>query len=977
MGRKKKALDLRALIREILHNPGRYLAMIAIVGLGVGFFAGLRICRDDMVETGASYLERQNLFDYRLLCGVGFDGEAVERLAADPMIREAEGGYAFDGLYLTDEGSEAVARFLSVPDLVNLPLVTAGRLPEREDECALDCQVFSEEKIGTTFTLSLPEEDAHFTRSEYTVTGLCFSPLYLNYERGTTALGTGSVSCFVYLAPGAFVSDAFTEAYVTLTDAPASFAEGYREFAEGAADRVEALLSETADGRMERATADARREIADGEKALTDAREELDRAEKEDLPKLRDGIAEAEDGIRQMEDGIAEAEDALASFDSIREETHAAVLGKIADSLGIPREMLPADHPAVLSALAQADAELDEKEASIRETAGELRGKLEETTALRGELEETLRDAEEAVEENKKTVAEKTADLEQAKEDLAEVESRKNYALDRFTNVGYACFENDAAIVEAISRVFPVFFFLVAALVCATTMTRMIAEERTQIGTRKALGYSASAIGGKYLLYAGSAALIGSVGGYLLGTTVIPEIIWKVYQIMYGPIAPLSHVWRPLLFGVSFAAAALCSVGTAWITGRAVLAEKPAELIRPKAPKAGRRVFLERIPLLWRRMSFLHKVSARNILRYKNRLWMMILGIGGCTALLLTGAGIRDSISGIVEVQYGLVAHYDYEVTVSDPLSCEERERFAQDSASVADSILWAHVASVEVRSAKSVKEPIMIVPEETGERFCDMITLTLDGETVSFPGEGACTIDTHLADQLGVTPGDLLTIVVGDKPVQIRLESLCDNYVNSYVYLTPETYRDAFGSEASVKTAFIAAREGLDPYEGGAVLLDIEDVVNVTVTQAVKDRIDSFLRNLYYIVLLVIVCAGLLAFIVLYELTEINITERVREIATIKVLGFYRGETASYVFRENRVLTLLGALAGMPLGVLLHRFVMDQIQVDMVSFIPHIAPLTYAFALLLTFLFAALVHLFMRRRIAKIPMAESLKSVE
>ena len=974
---KRKHLDLTALLREILHNPGRYLAMIAILGLGVGFFAGLRICRDDMVATGSAYLGRQNLFDLHLICGVGFDDEAVRRLQSADFVREAEGGYAFDGLFLANDGSEAAARFLSVPERVNRPLLTLGRLPERADECALDCRFFPEDVVGKTFALSgaAGDGESHFTGTEFTVTGLCFSPLYLNYERGTTALGTGSVSCFVYLAPEAFVSEAYTEAYVTLTDAPEAFSEGYRDFSDEILPRAEALLEEAAAERMDRATAPARGEIADGERELSDAREALDQAEKEDLPKLEDGIAEAEDGIRQLQDAIGEIEDTLASFDSLRESARAAALEQISAALGIPPGMLPADHPAAESALAQADAELDAREKEARAAADELRGKLADTVSLRDELNLALRDAEEEIAENRRTLDEKTRELEDAKEELAALEKRKNYVLDRFTNVGYACFENDAAIVQGISRVFPIFFFLVAALVCATTMTRMITEERTQIGTRKALGYSGGAIARKYLLYAASASVIGSVGGWLLGTSLIPEIIWKVYEIMYGPIARLTHVSSPLLFGVSFASAALCSVGTAWITGRAVLAERPAELIRPKAPKSGRRVFLERIPFLWRRMSFLHKVCARNILRYKNRLWMMILGIGGCTALLITGAGIRDSISGVVDIQYGRIAHYDYEVMTADPLSGEERAELEELPA--VESILWLHESSVEVRSAKTARTSVLVVPEESGKGFEDMITLERSGSPVSFPEDGSCTVDVHLAEHLGVKPGETLTIAVGEDMAQLMLESVCDNCVNSYVYLSPETYRAAFGKDAAIKTAYIRAPAELDPYEGGAMLLECEDVVNVTVTRAVRDRIASFLHNLYYIVLLVIVCAGLLAFIVLYELTEINITERVREIATIKVLGFYRGETAAYVFRENRVLTLLGSLAGIPLGILLHRFVMGQIKVDLVSFVPRIALLTFVFALVMTFLFEAVVHLFMRRRIARIPMAESLKSVE
>ena len=304
-------------------------------------------------------------------------------------------------------------------------------------------------------------------------------------------------------------------------------------------------------------------------------------------------------------------------------------------------------------------------------------------------------------------------------------------------------------------------------------------------------------------------------------------------------------------------------------------------------------------------------------------------------------------------------------------------EGFARETASAAEAILWAHESTAEVRSEKGTKTAYMVVPEETGELFGRMISLRDSGGPLPFPGPGEVAVDTRLAEQLGLVPGSVLTVTSGGVSAELRVASVCENYVNSLLYLTPETYRQAFGTDAAMKTAYVIAPEGTDPNEGGALFLDREDVISVTVTQAVKDRIADFLRNLNYIVLLVIISAGMLAFIVLYELTEINITERTREIATIKVLGFYRGETASYVFRENRVLTLLGALAGLPMGFFLHRFVMSRIKVDMVYFIPRISTRTYIFALLLTFGFMAVVHLAMRRRIAGIPMAESLKSVE
>lgn len=979
MKKKKKNLTLRSLWREILHHPGRYLAITAIVALGVGFFAGLRICSDDMVATASGYFDRQELFDFHLISSVGFDDEAIEELRADPAVSLAEGAYACDAVYLTEDGSGEVAKFHSVPSSINLPLVTAGRLPENEGECALDCRAFSEDCIGTVLTLSGTEEDwgETFTCGSFTVTGLCFSPLYLNYERGATNLFTGNVSCFIYLHPSAFASEAYTEAFVTLQGASEAFDDDYRDFADEHAQGIEALLDRVSFSRMIRATAGARLEIADGESLLDEARDALDKVKTEDIPKLKDGIAEAEDGVRQLQDGIAEAEAALANIGEAREEKHAAVLAQVAAALGIPADMIPADNPVLQAAFAEVDALLGSNETAIRETLGSMKASLAEAEDFLSGLQDTLTDAEEAAVEGEATIRERESELKNAIEALRKVEDVSNYVLDRYTNVGYACFENDAAIVEGVSRVFPVFFFLVAALVCATTMTRMIAEERTQIGTLKALGYSANRISAKYILYAGSAALIGSASGYALGTWLIPELIWKVYQIMYGPFSKLSHVSVPVLTTVSFAAAAVCSVGTAWITGRAVLAERPAELIRPKAPKAGKRIFLERVRFLWRRMSFLHKVSARNIVRYKNRLWMMILGIGGCCALLLTGAGVQDSISGIVNVQFGEVTHYDYAITVADPMTAAQRETFARETAAAAESILWLHESTAEVRTENGTKTAYLVVPEDTGELFGEMITMKHSGSLLPFPETGGVAVDAHLAEQLELSPGSVVTVTSGDVSAELKVASVFDNNVNSYLYLTQETYRAAFGTGAPMKTAYVAAPEGVDPYEGGALFLDREDVVNVTITQAVKDRIAGFLHNLNYIVLLVIVSAALLSFTVLYELTEINITERTREIATIKVLGFYRGETASYVFRENRVLTLLGALAGLPMGYFLHRFVISKIKVDMVYFVPRISLRTYFFALLLTFAFTSVVHIFMRRRIAGIPMAESLKSVE
>lgn len=837
---RRKNLQFTLLRREISGSLGRYLALFAIVALGVGFFSGLKICKPRMLETGIRYLENQNFYDFKAVSEIGFGEREVEAFQNAEFIDQAEGSYSLDVLYVDEKGSDGVAKVHSLTKVINKVSLTAGRMPEKSGECLADARYFSEENLGKTFMLSennYEETKDTFVHTEFTVVGLVYSPLYLNYERGSTALGKGKVDCFLYLLPEEFLSDAYTEVYLTGNQEAQAYSEDYKKKIDDLRTQVKSL-----------------------EETLVDQR-------KEELTLLYRSIL---------------------------------------SSLGI----------------------LSEQSESIV-------------------LPERLR-------------------------------SPQVYLLDRSTNVGYVCFENDASIVEGISRVFPAFFFLVAALVCATTMTRMVNDHRTRIGTLKALGYGNFSISGLYLFYAGSAALFGTILGYFLGTSLIPRIIWKVYEIMYGRFATLVSVFDGVLLLVSLLAALLCSVGTAYVCCRTELRENPAMLIRPKTPKAGKKIFLERIRPLWRRMSFLHKVSARNILRYKKRLFMMIIGIGGCTALLLTGFGIRDSISDLADEQYEKITVYDYSVSFGSAPKGEERNAFEERCAGAISKILYLSESSGDCSVSGVTKSVYLIVPEETGETFENFISLMNEEGKLPFPGSGEAVICEKLAEDTGLTVGDTFVLRNGEyQEAVLRVSGICQNYVYSYVYISPETFESAYGVEPEYRTAYILAPDGLDEDQGGALLLSDSRVLSVSVTANTRSRIQKILSNLNYIVLLVIVCAGLLALIVLYDLTNINITERQREIATIKVLGFFPKENVSYVFRENRVLTLMGALVGLLMGYFLHSFVMSQVKVDMICFHVHITPYSYGAALIFTFVFEFLVHLFMRRKIQAIPMAESLKSVE
>ena len=554
---------------------------------------------------------------------------------------------------------------------------------------------------------------------------------------------------------------------------------------------------------------------------------------------------------------------------------------------------------------------------------------------------------------------------------MEKLEHPSVYLLDRSTNSGYVSFRNDTSIVDQVAKVFPLFFFAVAALVCMTTMTRMIDEQRTQIGTLKALGYSDGRIAGRYMAYSGSAALLGCIFGFAVGTWLFPLVIWGGYSILYD-FAPLQYVFKPLLAVISLLAAMVCSMGVTYLTCHSELRRMPAALMRPKTPKAGKRILLERVPFLWNRFSFLYKVSIRNIVRYKKRLIMMLLGIGGCTALIITGLGLRDTISTVVDDQFEGVTHYDIAVTFSVPMDEAKQTAFREQFPEMQHCV-FAHSGSFEAYGGQDISNVTILATSDAD--ITSLISLHDGDRQIAYPQSGA-VIDSHLADSQGLKVGDTLSLRVSDaRTVEVPVTDICDNYVYHYAFVTAETYESLFGEDCEYATAFVQS-DG-DPYALGARLSDASRVAAVTVTDALREMVDNTMKSLDAIVALVVISACALALVVLFNLCNISITERIREIATVKVLGFYTSETLTYVFREIILLTVLGALVGIPAGKALHHYVISEIRIDLVSFNIHVAPLSYALAFGITIVLGGLVCLLLVRKINRVPMAESLKSVE
>lgn len=565
-------------------------------------------------------------------------------------------------------------------------------------------------------------------------------------------------------------------------------------------------------------------------------------------------------------------------------------------------------------------------------------------------------------------------EIDENKEKLSDIKEPEWFVLDRNANVGFVSMSQDSDRMDSIATVFPIIFFLVAALVALTTMTRMVEEERILIGTYKALGYSKGKIMSKYIIYAALASILGSIVGIFIGFLILPNVVWNAYGIIYNAPAASFDYSIPYAL-LSCALSVFFTLGATLWASWDTLKESPAKLMQPKAPKKGKRILLERITPVWSRMKFTHKVTARNIFRYKKRMFMTIIGIAGCTSLLVTAFGLRDSISIIVPNQFEKI--YQYTLTIDtkeeevtgELLSVMENKDYIED-------YLPIYQKSTSLYKDSDKKDIYVVVPKDTS-KLKDFIKLSerVSKKDIEF-NERSVVITEKIATQLGIKVGDSIELENSDKSrSSYKITDICENYVNSYIYIAPETFKEDIEFKAKFcKTPISDEKEQ-------KVLSDIiqnTDMVNtVSFSDTLINHFEDMIKALDIVIVILTFSAGMLAFIVLYNLTNINVTERQRELATIKVLGFYDKEVSSYIFRETALLTLMGCLLGMVGGVFLHHFVIKTVEVDMVMFGRIINPLSFLWSFLLTMAFYIIVNLVISRKLKKIDMVSSLKSVD
>lgn len=1067
----KKSALIKDAFRDIKKSRGRFISILAIVALGVAFFAGLKISPKDMKYTADKYYDDYNLMDIRVVSTLGLTEDDLKEINKIDGIKESFGSYSIDALSLLND-KETVLKVHSYisPEQINGIKLIEGRFPEKPDEILVevghdnifniplgsDIQIYS----GTDDDLADDLEN-----TEFTVVGTVQVPYYLSFEKGNSAIGNGRVGSFIIIPQENFKLDVFTDIYLTVDGAKGinSYTDEYFDLV----DPVVANLEELADVRetirydeiIDEATtklddgkreyyegkaeadeklADALKEIEDAQIEIADGEKELEREEIDFYNTIRDAKDKIAKGEADLVKGESDLEKALEEFNSQKElaeeqfilaeeeirkgeEAISMLEGQIGQiSAALENPLLPEEQRNKFEAdLEMATAMLTTTKESVESGKTQLivgreelvKGELElnrnrdllvesretlerektnlaegeqegirEINNAKADLQQGKIDLEEGIEEYNKSKLEVEEELDdawkeilEAEKDIEEIKEAKWYVLDRESHYSYMDYGGAADRIDALSSVFPLFFAMVAALVSLTTMTRMVDEQRVNIGTLKALGYGKGDIAFKYISYALIATLTGCIVGIALGYTVFPIVIFNAYGIMYVlPQVELifDYELAIMVSGISI----LLTTMTAYMACDNELRENAASLMRPKAPRLGKTVFLENIPFIWNRFNFSYKVTIRNILRYKRRFFMTVFGIAGCTALLLTGFGVRDSIRAVVDRQYGEIFTYDITVGLED-YGVENLNKYQE----IEDfSLIQREGGSLS--NANGKKDISAVIPKDVDD-IADFIHLrdSKTKEEISIPEDGLI-ITKQVSNSLDIDIGDEITFINNeDEEALVEVKGITENYTSNFAYISHEYYNKMFNKELKYNEAVGHLINMSQTVEDNLSkdLLEEDGIVSVSFNSILKEDFDDMIASLGYVVLVIIVSAGSLAFVVLYNLTNVNISERVREIATIKVLGFYDNEVSIYIYRENIILTLIGTLAGLVMGIFLHRYIMTTVEMDNIMFGLDLEPMSYLYSVILTIVFSVFVNAFMYYKLRNIPMVESLKSVD
>lgn len=893
-------------IRNIKGSLGRFFAIMAIVAIGVAFFAGVTASSGDMKHSSDSYYDEYNMNDIRILSSIGFTSQDIEAVSKVYGVKAVYKTNTHDVLVDYD-GRENVAHISGVPvgkasdddSYINQLRIKEGRLPQNDKECVVKYEDTRKSmQVGDVISFKSGTEDDindTFKDTEYTVVGIVYTPCYVSYDLGSSGIGNGHINYCIYVGDDEFKNNYYTECYAVIDGAKDmdAYSDEYKKLIDKYADDIKAISKERLDIRKQTV-------IDEYTKAKADKKEEL-------LETIKKNVV-----------------------DSITEQYQAYYPGMDVSSMIEPYVM-----PAYEKAVAQFDFD-----------------------AVNAEYDKKMN------------------------ETLADSDSWEWYVLTRESSYSFRDYESSANRMKAIATVFPLFFIIVAGLVCLTTMTRMVEEERGLIGTYKALGYGKATIALKYVIYAFLASLTGAVIGCAAGLRLFPYIIYESWNIIYQMPA-IKYASHTILSVVAVASLIIVTLIATLYSCYNELSEVPSALMRPKAPKNGKKILLEHT-FIWKHLSFTKKVTMRNIFLYKKRFFMTVIGIAGCGALITAGFGIKDSVQSIIDNQYGQIIHYDNILVFNKNADSDARnnlsDKISSDEYYKSSLMDYAYTAEVKIPGSKDDYSTEITVVNDTSA-YMDYVTFRTrrSKKTIELDDSGVI-ISEKLAKDLNVKEGDNVLIHDEDnKQATVKVSGVMEMYINNYIFMTSEYYSQVFGyTPDNNRILGILTSDGDDIQSviGDRYLTD-NNVKSLTFVKANITRFENMIQSLDLVTWVLIISAGMLAFVVLYNLTNVNISERIREIATIKVLGFYDREVGEYVYRENIILTLIGGVFGLLLGMALHAYIMTTIELDGVMFGTKINISSFLISYGITILFSLLINIFMYPSLKKIPMVESLKSVE
>lgn len=1031
-GFMKKAYS-KDIWRSIKNNKKRFFSIMLITALGVTMLSGLRAACQDLRYTADKFYDEQHLFDIQVISTLGLEDTDIEALKAVEGLDVVEGTYSENINIKANEKNKSIEIKSLSQKGINVPYILEGRLPQNTNEIIVNQKFIDEtgKKVGEVLNITDTE---YIAEGDYTITGVMIDAMDVNGSSDAVAFRASMMSDYTaYILPQAFESEVYTSIYITVKDAETftCYSDEYDRFISNTIDKIDSQVKEKQEeARYNKIIAEAESEIAEAE---SEANEEFEKAESEiasakteisdgkktltegetEVSSAIDEIASSREKIESGQSEIQKAKEEIAVSEQELENSKAQLASMEAELLALQQQIIMFENNSQLSQgvdiatlkqqlemgniqllsgkeqLVAGEAQIAAAKSQIELKEAELNSGLEQLTQAEGEIEtakkeleenrKTIEDADKEIIENEKKLAQEKEkaykEIADAKKELEEIEMTQWYIQDRSTLGGYVNIETDASCIEAVGTVFPIIFFIVAILISLTTITRMVEEERGLIGTYKALGFTDSEIRKKYVVYASLASLAGCVLGDFCGFIMLPKIIFVIFTLLYQ--LPKFLYQFDCLYGIAGALLfPFGIVGATIVACEAELSHMPASLMRPKAPKSGSRVLLERITPIWSKMSFLNKVTARNLFRYKKRMFMTIGGIMGCTSLVLCGFVIKDSVTELLPSQYDKTFLYDAMI-VANAGDNELLVAEMNDSEYV-DEYINLRVDSVKVKNTLGEETLVQLIVEPEGEDILEYINIAdANGINVDMTDD-SIYITQNAANILELTKGS--KVMLQDMELvqqEVEITDLVRNYMGNMVYMSQSKYEELFGE-----------------YENNAALLKLSDVcadhiafaddmqekdwvLTVSSIAKMKEEFQTAFYLINVVVYIIIVLAAGLALVVLFTLSTTNISERERELATIKVLGFFDNEVHLYVNKETLILTGIGIVLGLPLGHVLGSSLTAALEMPSIYFAVSIYPISYVFAALISFGFALIVDLMTNRTLDNIDPVEALKSIE